>query len=196
MAQLKTTFAPSAIPAARTVVGEVSKCPPLGELKTRIASEVGISDLEVVDVAPSDPYFVVKPADLVKLLQFLRDDLNLEFNFLQVISVTDFVDVPKTEDYEGSSAHAELLYVLYSLSLRSYLNIKVNLDRNHPEVDSVAHLFRAANWYERECFDMVGVNFKGHPFLQRVLLPADWVGHPLRKDYVFPEEYNGMKVPL
>lgn len=195
MAKLRTTFAPTALPAVRFSVGEPTSALSLEDLKAK-AVAAGISSLEIVSAPPSDPYLIVKPENLVSLMQWLRNDIQLEFNFLQVISAVDFVDVPATDDQEGSKAHMELLYVLYSFPLKAYLNIKVMLDRPSPTIDTVSHLFRAANWYERECYDLLGITFRGHPHLERILLPTDWVGHPLQKDYVFPEEYNGMKVPL
>lgn len=179
----------------KTVVGEPGACPPFSELLKRI-QDAGITGVRLEEKAPSDPVFVCDHAQIVPFLKYLRDDLNLGFNFLQVISATDFIDTPATEDKEEVKARVELLYVLYSFPLRSYLNVKVVLPRETPCVESVSHLFRAANWYERECYDLVGVNFKNHPYLERILLPPDWEGHPLRKDYVFPEVYNGMKVPL
>ena len=154
------------------------------------------TDVNVVEAAPSDPVLVVNPDKIVGVLKFLRDESGLEFNFLQVVSATDFIDIEATEDRTAVKARVEILYVLYSFALKSYLNVKVVLTRENAVIDSVSHLFRAANWYERECYDMVGIHFRNHPHHERVLLPNDWVGHPLKKDYVFPEEYNGMKVPL
>ena len=72
--------------------------------------------------------------------------------------------------------------------------LKVVLDREKPEVDSVVDFWRTAEWHEREAFDLIGVKFLGHPDLRRILLPADWEGHPLRKDYQHQEYYRGIKV--
>ncbi len=75
------------------------------------------------------------------------------------------------------------------------ITIKVQLkDRVKPQVDSVVSLYKAANFQERECFDLFGVEFLNHPDLRRILCPYDWQGHPLRKDYVAPKFYNGMEV--
>jgi NADH-quinone oxidoreductase subunit C len=68
----------------------------------------------------------------------------------------------------------------------------VLLDRNQPEVDTVSHIWPTANWLERECYDLLGVVFRGHPYLKRVLLPDDWVGWPLRKDYEEQPTYHGI----
>jgi len=195
VAKLKTTFVPAPMAQVKTVVGEPGACPPLAEILKR-AEAAGISALKLEEKAPSDSFIVAPAEQIANLLKWLRDDLNLGFDFLQVVSASDFVDVAATEDREAVTARVEVVYVLYSFPMRSYLNIKVVLPRENPVIDSVSHLFRAANWYERECYDLIGVVFKNHPYLERVLLPSDWEGHPLKKDYVFPETYNGMKVPL
>ena len=75
-------------------------------------------------------------------------------------------------------------YHLYSSNFKSNLVLKVWLDKNNPEVDSLSSIYSAANWHERETFDLLGIKFRNHPDLKRILLPDDWVGHPLRKDYV------------
>jgi NADH-quinone oxidoreductase subunit C len=79
--------------------------------------------------------------------------------------------------------HLELVYRLYSRSMTAALFIKCNVDRDTPRVCSLVALWPAALWQEREAFDMFGIDFEGHPDLRRILLPDDWEGHPLRKDY-------------
>ena len=79
-----------------------------------------------------------------------------------------------------------LLYHLYSLTEFQHLRLVVQLRGDDPQVDSVVRVWPAADWYEREVFDLFGVHFRGHPNLQRILMPNDWEGHPLRKD--FPTE--------
>jgi len=70
--------------------------------------------------------------------------------------------------------------------------VRVVTDRNDPVISSVAHVWPAADWHEREAFDLMGIRFSGHPDLRRILCPDDWEGHPLRKDYDFPLEYHGI----
>ncbi len=183
-----------AVAQVKAVVGE-TPCPPLAELLKTIEAQ-GIKGLSLQEAPPSDSFVIVPSTEIVNVLRFLRDDLKLQFNFLQVVSATDFVSVAATEEREEVKARMELLYVVYSFQLKATLNIKVILPRDNTEISTVSHLFRAANWYERECYDLLGVKFTNHPHLERILLPSDWEGHPLRKDYVFPETYNGMKVPL
>jgi NADH-quinone oxidoreductase subunit C len=74
------------------------------------------------------------------------------------------------------------------------LHLRVVLDREKPEVPSLSGIWKTADWHEREAYDFFGIQFTGHPNLTRILLPADWEGHPLRKDYVEQERYHGIKV--
>jgi NADH-quinone oxidoreductase subunit C len=76
-----------------------------------------------------------------------------------------------------------LIYVLYSIAHNVFLRLRVRLPGTTPEVDSLESIYPAANWHEREIFDMFGVSFRGHSDLRRILLPYEWVGHPLRKDH-------------
>ena len=88
----------------------------------------------------------------------------------------------------------EVIYNLYSIPFNHHLMLKVLLPRNNPEIESVTHIWKTANWHEREIYDMFGINFKNHPDLRRILLPADWEGHPLKKDYRQQDYYRGIKV--
>ncbi|MBX2898036.1 MAG: NADH-quinone oxidoreductase subunit C [Cyclobacteriaceae bacterium] len=88
----------------------------------------------------------------------------------------------------------EVIYHLYSIPLHQSLMLKVVLPRENPEVESVTAIWKSANWLEREVFDMFGIAFKNHPDLRRILMPADWKGYPLRKDYQHEETYRGIKI--
>lgn len=88
----------------------------------------------------------------------------------------------------------EVVYNLYSIPFNHHLMIKVVVSREKPEVESLCHVWKTANWHEREVFDMYGIHFLNHPDLRRILMPADWVGHPLRKDYKHQEYYRDIKV--
>jgi NADH-quinone oxidoreductase subunit C len=88
----------------------------------------------------------------------------------------------------------EVVYNLYSIAYNHHLMLRVMLPREKPEIDSLVSIWRTANWHEREAFDMYGIVFKNHPDLRRILMPADWEGHPLRKNYVTQEEYRGITV--
>jgi len=89
-------------------------------------------------------------------------------------------------DRMGERPRFEVVYHLYHLELSDWLRLKVRVDSERPELPSVTGIFPAANWPERECYDMFGIRFTGHPDLRRILMPDDWEGHPLRKDYPLP----------
>jgi NADH-quinone oxidoreductase subunit D len=122
----------------------------------------------------------IVPSALHAVCAVLRDDDRLRFNFLRAVTGIDRKDA------------IEVVYHLYSYPRRHEIALKARLDRDQPSVESVSDLWPTANWHERETFDLVGVNFTGHPSLKRILLPEDWEGHPLRKDYVQPPEYHGI----
>jgi len=127
----------------------------------------------------------ITPQSLREVCFYLRDQSPLKFQVLQVISGIDYVD------------YLEVCYMLANFDLnRSYeMILKVKLsDRVNPSLDSVSDIWPAANWQERECYDMLGVVFKNHPDFRRILCPDDWEGFPLRKDYVAAKFYNGMQV--
>jgi NADH-quinone oxidoreductase subunit C len=148
-----------------------------------------------------DPFVVVIPSDLIEVCRFLRDDSRLRFDLLNCISGVDYLEPdPKKVAKAGFEPHLEVVYHLQSFTNRHRFVLKMILPRwkddkagELPEVPSVTSLWRAADWHEREVYDLSGVWFVGHPDLKRILLADDWVGHPLRKDYEFPLEYHGMR---
>jgi NADH-quinone oxidoreductase subunit C len=130
----------------------------------------------------AEPAIRVRPADVVAVATFLKTDPALAFDCL---SNQSGVDYPKRDEIE-------VVYHLYSYALSHAAVLKVGVPRNAPRLATVATVWRTAIWQEREIFDLLGVELVGHPDLRRVLLPEDWVGHPLRKDYVEPTEYHGI----
>jgi NADH-quinone oxidoreductase subunit C len=88
----------------------------------------------------------------------------------------------------------EVIYHLYSIPFNASLMLKVILPRENPEVESLCGVWKSANWLEREVYDMFGINFKNHPDLRRILMPNDWEGYPLRKDYQHQELYRDIVV--
>lgn len=129
-----------------------------------------------------DPYFQVETQSIVEVCRYLRDEPGLKF---EVLSDLTAVDLPKENKIQ-------VVYHLFSYSQRHPIVLKVDLPREEPRVSTVENLWKAANWFEREIFDLFGVDFEGHSDLRRIMLPEDWVGHPLRKDYVEQEEYDGI----
>lgn len=127
-----------------------------------------------------DPFFFVQTAKLGDVSHYLRSDADLQFDYLMSISGVDL----KTK--------LHLVYHLFSYVYRHLLVMKVEVPYDALSVPSVSKIWPAANWHEREQYDLFGFQFTGHPDLRRILLPDDWVGHPLRKDYEYPDEYHGI----
>lgn len=119
----------------------------------------------------------VKPEELLKIAKEFKNKGYTYFSFMTAVD----------ERVNQSGSHREekfsLCYHLSSLENKNSVTIKVKIPRNNPVIDSLTSLWAGANWQEREVYDLFGINFKGHPDLRRILLPEDWKGHPLRKDY-------------
>jgi len=117
---------------------------------------------------------IIDPEKIIEVARFCRDTEGLEFNLLSDLS---FVD------YYPEEPRFAVCYHLYSIFFRHRLRLKVMLSGEEPQVATVTPIYPAANWQEREAYDMMGIEFIGHPFLKRILMPKDWEGYPLRKDY-------------
>jgi NADH-quinone oxidoreductase subunit C/D len=124
---------------------------------------------------------VVRAADILPICQFLRDDPDLAYDLCIFVSAIDQLDL-------GVSPRFVAIYQLYSLKHQRRLRLKAPLAGEPPTVDSVTSVWQAADWHERETFDLFGIQFSGHPEMRRIMLPHDWVGHPLRKDYTLGDE--------
>jgi NADH-quinone oxidoreductase subunit C len=129
-----------------------------------------------------EPFLFVDGQAIVDVCRFLRDDPELNF---QVLSDETALDWPKEEKIQ-------MVYHLYSYAQRHQIVLKVDLPRAGPQIATVEGVWKVANWFEREIFDLFGVIFEGHTDLRRIMLPEDWLGYPLRKDYVEQEEYDGI----
>lgn len=148
-----------------------------------------------------DPWIEVQPTGLVAVCEYLRTDPELQFDMLTCITCVDYFEPdPKKAAKTEWQPHLEVVYHLSSIRKKHTLVVKVSLPRwrdnqegELPEVPSVAGVWRAADWHEREVYDLSGVWFTGHPDLRRILCPEDWEGYPLRKDYVMPLEYHGIR---
>ena len=116
--------------------------------------------------------------------EFIKNDEKMLFDYLMSISAYDL----------GDSEIFGVAYNFYSTKLNQYLEVRIEVNDSQ-EIESITHLWRAADWHEREAYDMIGIKFKNHPDMKRILLPEDWEGYPLRKDYKTPEYYNCMPVP-
>ncbi len=118
----------------------------------------------------------VRAADILPVCRFLHTDPEQAYDLCLFVSALDLLEL-------GLSPRFEAVYQLYSLKHRRGLRLKAPLSGDPPTVDSVSPIWPAADWHEREVFDLFGIRFRGHPEMRRIMLPHDWVGHPLRKDY-------------
>ena len=119
-----------------------------------------------------DTTVLVKKDEIVAICTCLKQELG--FNFL-----VDLCGV----DYLGQAPRFAVVYNLRNLKTKECLRVKVGVEEKDAQVDTVCGVWQTANWLERECWDLMGISFNKHPDLRRILLAADWVGHPLRKDY-------------
>jgi len=116
----------------------------------------------------------IRPDRLIRVCEFLRDEPGLAFKYL--------TDITAVDQYP-SEPRFEVVYHLLSLQNAERLRLKVRTDGENPRVDSLVPVYPCANAFEREVFDLFGIQFTGHPYLRRILMPEDWEGYPLRKDY-------------
>ncbi len=148
---------------------------------------------------PVDPFIEVSTLEIDKISLFLRDNEELLFDNLMNLSGVDDANGTAVKNEDGSSTinggTLSIYYHIESTSLKHKIVLKTSAPREKAEVVSVAEIWRSADWHEREAYDLLGIVFLNHPDLRRILMPYDWEGHPLRKDYKNPEFYQGMKVP-
>ncbi|PHA33854.1 NADH-quinone oxidoreductase subunit C [Bacillus wiedmannii] len=133
--------------------------------------EGALVDSYINKLSKDVPTLVVDPAKYYEVMELLRFHEGLAFDYMSELHATDFV------------THMEVYVHLFSYGKKQSVAVKVKLDREAPEVESVAALWKGADWPEREAYDLLGIVFKGHPNLSRILMPDDWIGYPLRKDY-------------
>ncbi len=127
----------------------------------------------------------INPDRLLIICNELHQNPSTYFDMLSCVTGVD----------NGAEANTmEVIYHLYSIPFNTSLMLKVILPRENPEVDSLCTVWKSANWLEREVYDMFGIKFNNHPDLRRILMPNDWEGYPLRKDYHHQELYRDIVV--
>jgi len=135
-----------------------------------------VTDAPAEKIKDGIPALLCPAASLFEIVKYLKEE---GLNYLLNLCATDYKE------------YFEVIYHLHSLENKVKLTLKVKLGKEKPEVSSVTPLHAGADWQEREAFDLLGINFPGHPNLKRILLPEDWEGHPLRKDYDRkPDQYD------
>ena len=153
--------------------------------KLRTAGIAGVGDLVETTC---DPYVVVEADALVPALTFLRDDPETTMEMMHNVTAVQRDDA------------IDVAYHVCSYTRHHSLTLKVVLPKPEgdgdwqPEVPTASTVYSSADWHEREQWDLLGVRFTGHADLRRILLPEEWIGHPLRKDYVYPSEHG--EIPL
>ncbi len=142
---------------------EFSAEPVLADEEAGVKASPGTQFLEVI----------IKPNQLLEFAEKLRNEADMQFNFMFSLTCVDFAD------------HFMMVYHLRSIELEHELVLKVKIeDKDKPVVETLCHIWRTAEYLEREVYDLFGVVFTNHPDLRRILLDDDWKGYPLRKDYV------------
>lgn len=161
------------------------------EISTLLGERFGPRIIENQQADGPMPFLWIQPDALAEAGRFLLEDSRLYFDSLSCLTALD--NGPEAGTFE-------LAYNFYSIPFGHALCVKLKLPRPQlpdgplPEVPSLTPLWRTADWHEREAFDLMGIRFRGHPDLRRILLPEDWHGHPLRKDYQQQETYHGIRV--
>ncbi len=159
---------------------------PLNFFQEIIQTRMGL----ILGMEENNQQLLVLPENLKQIADFLWKSPETYFDQLSCITAIDNGPEKGTID---------LIYTLYSIPFHQTLHLKVVFNRlgendTLPQIESLASIWRTADWHEREIYDLLGVDFVGHPDLRRILLPEDWEGHPLRKDYVEQERYHGIQV--
>ncbi len=150
--------------------------------------EIGGDEAICEDLDMPGPVLRIPRASLSVAMPYIRGE---GFDSLMALCGIDFKGMKKWGEEAGDALG--VVYLLYSNLHKLKLTVKVRLPRDDARVFSVARIWRTADWHERETFDLYGIVFEGHPDPRRLLLPEDWEGWPLRKDYEMPVEYRGIR---
>ncbi|MGI6457313.1 MAG: NADH-quinone oxidoreductase subunit C [bacterium] len=122
-----------------------------------------------------DSFILLQTESLPEVARFLRDDERTQFDMLHLVSGVDYPE------------YLESVYHIWSTRKRHWVVLKVRVSKENPRVPSLTSIFPAADWHERETYDLMGIIYEGHPNLVRILCAEGWEGHPLRKDYKIPD---------
>ena len=151
-------------------------------LVKKVQERFALSILDTL-IVRNEITYLIKKDSLIDICRFLKDDFELQLNFLSDVLGTD---------YFPQKPRFEVVYHLYSIPKKHRLRLKIKIEDGE-SVPSVTSIWSSADWAERETYDMFGIRFEGHPNLKRIYMPEDWDGFPLRKDYPlrgYKDRYN------
>lgn len=162
----------------------------LEEIKSILIQKFGESVITGEETTGLQPALLIDPDRIADVCLELRDNPKTYFDFLSCLSGVD---------YGVEASRFGVVYHLASIPYQTQLTLKVSKENNRdldnlPSFPTVSNVYHSADWHEREAFDMEGIFFEGHPDLRRILMPDDWEGFPLRKDYKNAEYYKGIKI--
>lgn len=152
-------------------------CAPADQLR----AELGEDAIEEQTVADGIPTIWVAPEDVHRVLGLLKMEVERPYRMLYDLTAID--ERMRTHPYHAPASDFTVIYHLLSFDRNEFIRIKAPLKKEHAVIDTITDLWPAANWYEREVWDMFGIRFAGHPHLERILMPRTWIGYPLRKDH-------------
>ena len=136
----------------------------------------------------------VQPSEMIEVARFLKADPDLSFDCLCCLTGIDLSKFPAADKESSPCTDLVCVYDISSSAHGHELRVKSSTSRENPVVTSVESVWGVASFFEREAFDLLGVSFSGHHDLRRIMMPQDWIGYPLRKDYVYPETYGGVEL--
>ena len=144
--------------------------------------KAGLADaIQDTSLPHGDAVIIVAPVSLPTVAEFLKNDSELKFDYLSDIRGVDYL-------LEEREPRFEAVYQLYSIDHQHSLRVRVGIDEDNPSVPTVSNLWKGALYPEQELFDMFGIKIEGHPKMERLIMPNDWEGFPLRKDYPLTTE--------
>ena len=154
---------------------------PTATIGDELRSLVGENAVTPQATADGIPTFWVAPEDIRRVLAQLKTEVDQPYRMLYDLTAVD--ERMRTHPQDAPASDFTIVYHLLSFDRNEYIRIKTPLEKEHATIGTVSNLWPAANWYEREVWDMFGIHFDGHPHLERILMPRTWSGHPLRKDH-------------
>jgi NADH-quinone oxidoreductase subunit C len=144
----------------------------------RIVQEKFASEIVSSRLFRGEKTIVVKKDRIVEIGRLLRDHPDTNYNYLSDVIAIDHLD-----HIQGDEPRYEVVYNLYSMATFNRFRLKAQVSEDDPTIDTVEGVWASAGWNEREVYDLFGITFNNHSDLRRILMPDDWVGHPLRRDY-------------